>query len=255
MIENLHSVCINTAYVCAAGVGAAVVAYGAARGMKFLSGGVKCLTAASLAGSLIFGGMTVTSIHVAGAKTNDTQQVGGDLSNTNDVGQVEGGTNQMENGEWRVDNARGIPGILHSPFSILHLSAALPVVTDDDIARGWRVVSVLSNSVDSSIFTFPSAAIEQSNNQTIEQSPIVWEAAQRRGAVFGAWHIPLEGWNFPFDDHGWSNAFMRCEGVLRDSFRDASEQIRFLAPFALCPAANWSRYNLPASRAWCMANV
>ena len=54
MIENIHSVCINTAYVCAAGVGAAVVAYGAARGMKFLSGGVKCVTAVSLVGSLIF---------------------------------------------------------------------------------------------------------------------------------------------------------------------------------------------------------
>ena len=95
MIENVHSVCINTAYVCAAGVGAVAVAYGAARGMKSLSGGVKCVTAVSLAGSLIFGGMVVTSVHVAGAKTNDTQQVGGDLSNTNDIGQVEGTTNVL----------------------------------------------------------------------------------------------------------------------------------------------------------------
>ena len=63
--------------------------------MKSLSGGVKCVTAVSLAGSLIFGGMVVTSVHVAGAKTNNTQQVGGDLSNTNDVGQVEGGTNVL----------------------------------------------------------------------------------------------------------------------------------------------------------------
>ncbi|MCQ2394178.1 MAG: hypothetical protein MJ249_07805, partial [Kiritimatiellae bacterium] len=87
MIENIHSVCINTAYVCAAGVGAAAVAYGAARGMKFLSGGVKCVTAVSLAGSLIFGGMVVTSVHVAGAKTNDA--------------------NQIENGKWRMENAGG----------------------------------------------------------------------------------------------------------------------------------------------------
>ncbi len=75
MIENIHSVCINTAYACAAGVGAVVVAYGVVRGMKFLSGGVKCLAAASLAGTLIIGGMTVTSVHVAGAKTNDTNQI------------------------------------------------------------------------------------------------------------------------------------------------------------------------------------
>ena len=75
MIENLQSVCVNTAYACAAGVGVVVVACGVARGMKFISGGVKCLAAASLAGSLIFGGMTVTSVRVAGAKTNDTNQV------------------------------------------------------------------------------------------------------------------------------------------------------------------------------------
>ncbi len=75
MIEAIHSVCINTAYACAAGVGAAVVAYGVGRGMKFLSGSVKCVTAVSLVGSLIIGGMVVTSVHVAGAKTNDTNQI------------------------------------------------------------------------------------------------------------------------------------------------------------------------------------
>ena len=95
MIENFHSICVNAAYACAAGVGVIVVAYGAVLGMKFFSGGVKCLAAVSLAGSLIFGGMTVTSVYIAGAKTNDTQQVGGDLSNMNDVGQVEGGTNVL----------------------------------------------------------------------------------------------------------------------------------------------------------------
>ena len=121
--------------------------------MKSLSGGVKCATAVSLAGSLIFGGMVVTSVHVAGAKTNDT--------------------NQIENGKWRMENAGGRTTILRSPFSILHSASS---VTDDDIARRWRVVSVSSNPVDASVF-----AIEQSNNQTIEQSPVVWEAAQRRG--------------------------------------------------------------------------
>ena len=75
MIENIQSICVNTAYACAAGVGAVVVAYGVARGMKFLSGGVRCLAAASLAGTLIIGGMTVTSVRIAGAKTNDTNQI------------------------------------------------------------------------------------------------------------------------------------------------------------------------------------
>ena len=67
MIDNIQSICVNTAYTCAAGVGAAIVAYGVAHGMKFLSGGVKCLAAASLAGTLIIGGMTVTSVYIAGA--------------------------------------------------------------------------------------------------------------------------------------------------------------------------------------------
>ncbi|MCQ2394220.1 MAG: hypothetical protein MJ249_08020 [Kiritimatiellae bacterium] len=215
MIENIQSVCVNTAYACAAGVGAVVVAYGVARGMKFLSGGVKCLAAASLAGSLIIGGMTVTGVHIAGAKTNDTQQVGGDLSNTNDIGQVEGTTNILRGvvqGRARIPAAPQGTANVEANVPALRRSRSLrptgmAPVTDEDIARRWRVVSVSSNSVDASVFAF-----EQSNNQTIEQSPVVWEAAQRRGAVFGAWHIPLEGWQFPFDDYGWLNAFMRCEG-------------------------------------------
>ncbi len=252
MIENLQSICINSAYACAAGVGVAVVAYGVARVMKFLSGGVKCLAVASLAGSLIFGGMTVTSVYIAGAKTNDTQQAGGDLSSTNDVGQVEGGTNGVEQVGGDDAGTNAPPNLLGRPWFGLHLGSPSPTasfVSDEDISNRWRVVSVSSNFVDASIFAF-----EQSNIQTFPHSNIVWENAQRRGVVFGAWNIPFEGWNFPFDDHGWSNAFMRCEGVLRDSFRDTSDQIRFLAPFALCPAANWARYNLAASRAWCATN-
>ena len=67
MIENLQSICINSVYVCAAGVGAAVVAYGAARGMKFLSSGVKCVSALGLVGTLIFGGLVVTNARYAAA--------------------------------------------------------------------------------------------------------------------------------------------------------------------------------------------
>ena len=126
-------------------MGAAVVACGVARGMKFLSGGVKCLAAASLVGTLIIGGMVVTSVRVAGAKTNDT--------------------NQIENGEWIMDNVGGAASTLHSPLSILHSNVALPVVTDDDVVAGWRVVSVSSNVLATATFTMPPHAT-------------VWESAQ-----------------------------------------------------------------------------
>ena len=98
MIENFQAICIDTVYACAAFVGTAVAIYGLTRGVKILSRGAKCLAAASLGGTIIFGGMTVTSIQIAVAKTNDTQQVGGDLSRTNDVVQVGGdaGTNGVE---------------------------------------------------------------------------------------------------------------------------------------------------------------
>ncbi len=249
MIENIHSICINTAYACAAGVGAAVVAYIVACGAKLVSGGVKCVTAGALVGSLIIGGMVVTNTRYAAAKTNDTQQVGGGLSCTNDVGQVEGGTNVLKGvvqGRARSPSApQGMANGESNGPALRRVRGTRPTgtspITDEDIANQWRVVSVSSNAPTASTFTMPLHAT-------------VWESAQRRGAVYGAWNIPLKDWNFPFDDHGWSNVFVRCEGVLRDSFRDASDQIRFLAPFALCPAANWARYNLSASRAWCATN-
>ena len=158
MIENLQSIYINAAYVCAAGVGAAAVAYGAARGMKFLSGGVKCVTAVSLVGSLIFGGMVVTGVHIAAAKTNDT--------------------NQIENGKWRMENAGGRTTILRSPFSILHSASS---VTDDDIARRWRVFSVSSNTVDASVFAF-----EQSNNLPLSGKP---PSGAARSSARGAFRL------------------------------------------------------------------
>ncbi|MCQ2395719.1 MAG: thrombospondin type 3 repeat-containing protein [Kiritimatiellae bacterium] len=109
MIENFQAICIDTVYACAAFVGTAVAIYGLTRGVKILSGGVKCLAAASLAGSLIIGGMVVTNVRIAGAKTNDTQQVGGDLSRTNDVGQV-GGDAGM-NGVEQVGDDEGTNGV------------------------------------------------------------------------------------------------------------------------------------------------
>ena len=246
MVENIQSICINTAYACAAGVGVAVVAYGIARGMKFLSGGVKCLAAASLAGSLIFGGMTVTSVHVAGAKTNDTQQVGGDLSNTNDIGQVEGTTNVLRGvvqGRARSPSAPQGTANDESNDQALRRSRSLrptemAPVTDDDIAVGWRVVSVSSNVLAASTFTMPEGAT-------------VWESAQACGRGWGAWHIPIGGWNFTYGDDGWTNGFVWVEGYFRSKFRSRANEIRLLSErLALCPAAHWSRYNLVASRAW-----
>ena len=149
------------------------------------------------------------------------------------VGTDDAGTKQMENGELIMDNAGGAASTLHSPFSILHLD-------------GWRVFSVVSNNVTATdVFAFSNANAACAS---------VWEAAQRHGAVYGHWALPLEGWLFPFGDSGWTHPFLRCEGVLRDSFCEDVNQIRFLAPFALCPAANWPRYGLDASRAWLATN-
>ncbi len=143
VIENLQSICVNAAYVCAAGVGAVAVAYGAARGMKFLSGGVKCVTAVSLAGSLIFGGMTVTSVHVAGAKTNDT--------------------NQIENGKWRMREGAPQFYVLHFQFYIRHRPSPTTTSPAAGASSRFRLIPLTHRSL-------------QSNNQTIEQSPVVWEA-------------------------------------------------------------------------------
>ena len=213
MIENIHSVCINTAYVCAAGVGAVAVTYGAARGMKFLSGGVKCVTAVSLAGSLIFGGMVVTSVHVAGAKTNDTQQVCGDLSNTNDIGQVEGTTNVLRGavqGRARSPSApQGTANVESNVLSLRRIQSLLLTqtvsvpspITDEDIAQGWRVVSVSSNALATATFTMPPHAT-------------VWEDARDFGAGWGSWKIPFGGWRFTYGDVGWTNGFAWVEGYL-----------------------------------------
>ncbi len=220
MIENIHSVCINTAYVCAAGVGAAVVAYGAARGMKFLSGGVKCVTAVSLAGSLIFGGMVVTSVHVAGAKTNDT--------------------NQIENGKWKMENAGGRTTILRSPFSILHSTSP---ITDDDIAAGWREISRSNAALAPSVFAKPDDAV-------------VWEAARARGVRRGFWKIPFGGWDFPGGGTSWSNGFVWAEGMFRPRVNSKRDGFALLDHgLALAPAANWSRYGLDASLFWCRTNA
>ena len=264
MIENIQSICVNTAYACAAGVGMVVAAYGVARGMKFLSGGVRCLAAASLAGTLIIGGMTVTSVRVAGAKTNDTQQVGGDLSSTNDVGQVEGGTNtvtqtEVSTNDWT--NAEGTNTVGHADGERMNGTGAvtgplmlglpgrpnlrqmLAAITDADIAAGWREVSRSDAVLAPSVFAKPDDAV-------------VWETARARGVRRGFWKIPFGGWDFPGCGTSWSNGFVWAEGMFRprvDSKRDGFALLDHA--LALAPAANWSRYGLDASLFWCHTNA
>ncbi|MCQ2394471.1 MAG: hypothetical protein MJ249_09310, partial [Kiritimatiellae bacterium] len=137
---------------------------------------MKCVTAVSLAGSLIIGGMVVTSVHVAGAKTNDTQQVGGNLSNTNDVGQVEGGTNGVEQVGGDDSGTNAPPNPLARPLLGLRLGnppPAVSFVTDESISNQWRVVSVSSNALAATTFTMPAHAT-------------VWEDARDFGAGWGS---------------------------------------------------------------------
>ena len=75
------------------------------------------------------------------------------------------------------------------------------------------------------------------------------------GRGWGAWHIPIGGWNFTYGDDGWTNGFVWVEGYFRSKFRSRANEIRLLSErLALCPAAHWSRYNLAASRAWSATN-
>ena len=81
------------------------------------------------------------------------------VSGTNTVEQTGAdGTNQMENGEWIMDNAGGFTGILHSPLSILHLDVEPLAVR-------------------------PANAVENAR----------WRA---RGAHIDGVTIPAEGWSF-----------------------------------------------------------
>ena len=140
MVENLQSFYVNTAYACAVGVGVCTIGVGAYWIAKKLARSARQIAAVSLVGAVLIGGMVVVGTDDAGTKPG-----------TNDVSQVEGGTNQMENGEWRMENAGRAAAILHSPFSILHLD-------------GWRLVSVSSNVLPAATFTMPTNAI-------------VWESA------------------------------------------------------------------------------
>ena len=138
-----------------------------------------------------------------------------------------------------MENVGGRTTILRSPFSILHSTSP---ITDEDIAQGWRVVWVSSNALEAATFTMPPHAT-------------VWEDARDFGAGWGSWKIPFGGWRFTYGDVGWTNGFAWVEGYFRSRFNSRANEIRLLSDrLALCPAANWSRYNLAASRAWSVTN-
>ena len=99
MVENLQALCIDTAYACAVGVGIAVVSYGVVRGSKMLARNARKLAAVSLVGAILVGGMVVVGTDGAGTKPS-----------TNDVSQVEGGTNVL---------GGVIPGWTPSPMTTL----------------------------------------------------------------------------------------------------------------------------------------
>ena len=247
--ETIQVLPTYAAYTCAAAVCVCIVGVGALWvAQKYARGGRK-VAAASLVGAMLIGAMVVVGTDGAGSKpsTNDVSQVEG---GTNTVAQTEVSTNDWTNvegtntvGQTDGEGTNGIPGGTRFCASGLGVvrprgSAALPVVTDDDIAAGWLVVSVSSNMLATATFTMPPHAT-------------VWESAQACGRGWGAWHIPIGGWNFTYGDDGWTNGFAWVEGYFCSKFRSRANEIRLLSErLALCPAAHWSRYNLVASRAW-----
>ena len=89
-IQNLPT-CAT--YVCAAAVGVCIVGAGAFRVALECARGGRKIAAASLVGAMLIGGMVVVGTDDAGSKPG-----------TNDVSQVGGGTNQIENGKWRMES-------------------------------------------------------------------------------------------------------------------------------------------------------
>ena len=188
MVENLQALCIDTAYACAVGVGIAVVSYGVVRGSKMLARNARKLAAVSLVGAILVGGMVVVGTDGAGTKpsTNDVSQVEG---GTNTTRQTEGDTNvvtQTGDGLTGTNGTGNAGGPLRlGLFGRPNLDQLFETITDEDIAQGWRVISVSSNVLPAATFTMPTNAI-------------VWESAQRCGRGWGSWKIPVGGWHFPF---------------------------------------------------------
>ncbi len=244
-IDSLRVICESAALACAAGVGVCTIGAGAYWIAKKLARSARQIAAVSLVGAVLIGGMVVVGTDDAGTKpgTNDVTQVEGD---TNTTTQVEGGTNNVgqTDGDLTGTNDTGSVGgpLMLGLFGYPNLGQMFESITDEDIAQGWRLVSASSNALPASTFVKPDGAA-------------VWENARDFGAGWGSWKIPLDGWRFSFGDEGMTNAFVWVEGYFRSRFNSRTNEITLLNErMALCPAANWSRYNLPASRAWSMTN-
>ena len=142
---------------------------------------VLSLSKVSPVGVMILIAILAVAVVKGGGKTNGTEQAGSDLPGTNGVEQVEGGgaatTDVSQLGGARLGSF-GFGG------SRPRGSAALPenFVTDEDISNQWRLVSVSSNVLATATFTMPPHAT-------------VWESAQACGRGWGAWQIPIGGWN------------------------------------------------------------
>ncbi|MCQ2392986.1 MAG: hypothetical protein MJ249_01755 [Kiritimatiellae bacterium] len=234
MVENLQSFYVNTVYACAVGVGVCTIGAGAYWIAKKLARSTRQIAAVSLVGAVLIGGMVVVGTDGAGTKPG-----------TNDVSQVEGGTNVLNGvvqGRARIPAAPQCGVNMENNGQALRRSRSLRPTGMADVTQGWRLVSVSSNALPAATFTMPTNAI-------------VWESAQRCGRGWGSWKIPVGGWHFPFGEEGWTNAFVWAEGYFRSRFNSRANEISILSErMALCPAANWSRYNLPSSRAWCQTN-
>lgn len=119
------------------------------------------LAAVSLVGAILVGGMVVVGTDDAGTKPS-----------TNDVSQVEGGTNVLGGviqGRARSPSApQRVANEESNGPALRRVRRTHPTgmnsITDDDITQGWRVISVSSNALPAATFTMPTNAI-------------VWESA------------------------------------------------------------------------------
>ena len=175
MTETFQNLSVNAVYACAAAVGTLCIVAMLVQGARKLTKAAKNLAAVSLVGVLLIGAMVVVGTDGAGSKpsTNDVSQVEG---GTNTVTQVGGGTNDWTNVEGTNtvgqtdDEGTNGTGLATGPLMLgrlgrPNLEQALATITDDDIAAGWRVVSVSSNVLATATFTMPMNAT-------------VWESAQ-----------------------------------------------------------------------------
>ena len=170
--ETMQNIPAYVSFICAAGVGICTIGAGTCWLAKKVTRGARQIVAVSFVGAVLVGGMVVVGTDTAGAKPT-----------TNDVTQVEGGTNTMTQTEVSTNvlggavqgRARSLSApqrVANGEYNGLALRRVrrtrptmLSPITDNDIAQGWRVVSMSSNALETATFTMPPHAT-------------VWESAQ-----------------------------------------------------------------------------